>query len=94
MGHGEGKALQERLEPLPSEATPLAPSAKPLEPDAWHCLHQTLKTSQIAIHSKVIEVSSDPPHERCVLRLDRGVPVAVLFYQAWQAPLVRPYPGA
>jgi len=89
--HGERVALQERIEPLPTEASPLAPSAKPLEPDAGYRPHQTSKASLIAIHSKVVEVSADPPHERGVLLLNRIVPVApaVLGERAERSTLAR-----
>ena len=54
----------------------MAAPTKPLEPDSTYGMDQALEALKVAVHSKVIEVTSDASDERGVLRLDRVMPVA------------------
>ncbi len=71
-----GVALEQMLETLPRETAPLAATAQPCEPGALGRIDQTRETAEIAVHSKIVEVSDQPSLERCMLHVNREMSMA------------------
>jgi hypothetical protein len=55
----------------------VAPTTEPLVPGSLRLFDDEKKTSEVAAHTEVVEVTLDAPRERCVLFLDRLVSVAM-----------------
>ena len=68
--------FQQSVEPLPRETLTLAATAQPFEPDPNRGANHSVQASIVAVHSEVVEVSDQASLERCVLDLDRKMPVA------------------